>query len=135
MEAKSLIGNIGTVIVAILIFILILYLAYFATKKMGKRLSIRGVGNKNIKIIDSISVGQNNAIMIIQSANKTLLVGITQNEISLISELDSDKLDLTENKNSNQTMAFSKAFQTVLEEKFGKKLTKSKENENDSSEK
>ncbi|MBE6844122.1 MAG: flagellar biosynthetic protein FliO [Ruminococcus sp.] len=133
MDAKSLIGNIGSVIMAILVFILILYLAYFATKKMGKRLSVRGVGNKNIKILESISVGQNKAIMIIQTAGKTLLVGMTQNEISLISELDADMLDLNDEKNSSQTMEFSTAFKTVLEEKFGKKLKKSKENNDDSS--
>ncbi|MBQ8434738.1 MAG: flagellar biosynthetic protein FliO [Oscillospiraceae bacterium] len=133
MDAKSLIGNIGSVIMAILVFILILYLAYFATKKMGKRLSVRGVGNKNIKILESISVGQNKAIMIIQTAGKTLLVGMTQNEISLISELDADMLELDNEKNNSQTMEFSTAFKTVLEEKFGKKLKKTKENNDDSS--
>ena len=133
MDAKSLIGNIGSVIMAILVFILILYLAYFATKKMGKRLSVRGVGNKNIKILESISVGQNKAIMIIQTAGKTLLVGMTQNEISLISELAADMLELDNEKNNSQTMEFSTAFKTVLEEKFGKKLKKTKENNDDSS--
>lgn len=135
MDAKSLIGNIGSVVMALLVFILILYLAYFATKKMGKRLSIRDTGNKNIKIIDSISVGQNKAIMIIETAGKTLLLGITQNEISLISELDKTQLVLTEQKSGGEPMEFSKAFKNVLEEKFGGKFNKSKENNDDSGKK
>lgn len=114
------------------VFILILYLAYFATKKLGKRLSIKGVRNKNIKILESVSIGQNNAIMIVESAGKTLLVGVTQNGMSLISELDGSKLVIEEQKNVGQTMEFSQAFKTVLEEKFGRKIDKNKESKDDS---
>lgn len=131
MDAKTLVGNIGSVVMALAVFVLILYLAYFATKKMGKRLSVRGVGNKNIKILESISIGQNNAIMIIETAGKTLLVGVTQNGINLISELDGEMLVKEDENNRSQTMDFSKAFKTVLEEKFGGKLTKSKEKNDD----
>lgn len=133
MGAKSLISNIGTVLMVILVFILILYLAYFATKKLGKRLSFKGVGNKNIKIIESISVGQNKAIMIIQSAGKTMLIGITQNGINLISELDDEKLCLNDDGKNSQTMKFSESFKTVLEEKFGIRFKNTKENKDDSS--
>jgi len=132
VDAKSLTGKIGTVIIVLIIFILILYLAYFVTKKLGRRLSVRAVGNKNIKILETISIGQHNAVMIIETAGKTLLVGVTQNQISLISELDSDKLTLEEKNNSSaQTMDFSVAFKKVLEEKFGKKTDNSKEKHDD----
>jgi len=127
-----LIGNIGSVVMALAVFILILYLAYFATKKLGKRLSIKGVRNKNIKILESVSIGQNNAIMIVESAGKTLLVGVTQNGMNLISELDGSKLVIEEQKNVGQTMEFSQAFKTVLEEKFGRRIDKNKESKDDS---
>lgn len=127
-----MIGNIGSVVMVLAVFILILYLAYFATKKLGKRLSIKGVRNKNIKILESVSIGQNNAIMIVESAGKTLLVGVTQNGMSLISELDGSKLVIEEQKNVGQTMEFSQAFKTVLEEKFGRKIDKNKESKDDS---
>lgn len=133
MGAKSLISNIGTVLMVILVFILILYMAYFATKKLGKRLSFKGVGNKNIKIIESISVGQNKAIMIIQSAGKTMLIGITQNGINLISELDEEKLYLNDDDKTGQTMKFSDSFKTAFEEKFGSRFKNTKENKDDSS--
>ena len=127
-----MIGNIGSVVMALAVFILILYLAYFATKKLGKRLSIKGVRNKNIKILESVSIGQNNAIMIVESAGKTLLVGVTQNGMNLISELDGSKLVIEEQKNVGQTMEFSQAFKTVLEEKFGRRIDKNKESKDDS---
>lgn len=131
MDAKSVIGKIGTVIIVLIIFILILYLAYFVTKKVGRRLSVRAVGNKNIKILETISIGQHNAVMIIETAGKTLLVGVTQNQISLISELDSDKLFKEDESSNVQTMDFSSALKKVLDEKFGKKIDKPKEKHDD----
>ena len=79
MNTNSILGTIGNLFIVLLVFILIIYLAYFATKKMGKRLSIKGVANKNIKILESVSIGQNKSIVIIESAGKVLLIGVTQN--------------------------------------------------------
>lgn len=133
MGKDSTLEVIGNLLIALLGFGLIIYLAYFATKKMGKRFSIKGVGNKNIKILESVSIGQNKMIMIVETAGKTLLMGVTQNEITLISELDGNLIEKQENNSQAGGMEFSKAFKTVLEQKFGKKSKKSKENENDSS--
>ncbi len=133
MGKDSTLEVIGNLLIALLGMALVIYLAYFATKKMGKRFSIKVVGNKNIKIIESISIGQNKMLMIVETAGKTLLMGVTQNEITLISELDGDLIEKQENDSQSGGMEFSKAFKTVLEQKFGKKFNKSKENKNDSS--
>ncbi|MGN1482102.1 flagellar biosynthetic protein FliO [Porcipelethomonas sp.] len=130
MDGKSLISQIGSVLGALIGFAVILYLAYMATKLLGKRLSFKSGSNKNIKILESVSLGQNKALMIVEAADKTMLIGITSGEISLISELDGEKLK-TESENAPETMEFSKAFKTVLENNFGKKLKKSKEHKND----
>lgn len=134
MNTNSIFGTIGSLFIAIVGFILIIYLAYFATKKMGRRLSIRGVGSKNIKILENISIGQNKSIAIIETAGKVLLIGITQNDITLICELDENMIDRNEDEKSSSGMEFSKAFKSALEQKFGRKFNKSKENKNDSSE-
>ncbi len=130
---KSLIGNIGNILLAIIGFALILYLAYFATKKVGRRMSIKGVGGKNIKILDSISIGQNNAMLIVETAGKVLLVGVTQGSISLITELDAENLKSDEDTSaaSGGGMEFSKAFKIALEQRFGKKITGNKEKKDD----
>ena len=101
VEGKTLIGSVGSVLLALVGFILILYLAYFATKKIGKRMSVRGVGGKNIRIIDSVSIGQHGSIMLIMTAGKLLLVGITQNGMSLLSELDPSEIDIDEDSPQN----------------------------------
>ncbi len=131
MEGKTLIGSVGSVLLALVGFILILYLAYFATKKIGKRMSVRGVGGKNIRIIDSVSIGQHGSIMLIMTAGKLLLAGITQNGMSLLSELDPSEIDIDEDSPQNGTMDFSQALKKAIEQKFGKKAKNSKENSED----
>lgn len=133
MKNSSTLEVIGNLLLALLGFGLVIVLAYYATKKLGKRFSIKCSGNKNIKILESVSIGQNKMIMIVETAGKTMLVGVTPNEITLISELDGNLIDKEENDPQSGGMEFSKAFKTVLEQKFGKKFSKSKENKNDSS--
>lgn len=49
MEGKSIIGQIGVVFGTLLAIAVILYLAYAATKLLGKRFSVRGGGSKKSK--------------------------------------------------------------------------------------
>lgn len=127
---RSLIGSVGSVLLALVGFILIVYLAYFATKKIGRRMSVKGIGGRNIKILDSISIGKDNAVMIIEAAEKILLIGITPGGISLISELDGENI-VKDDEVQSGPMDFSRAFKTALEQKLGKKFPGSKENKDD----
>lgn len=133
MDGNSLIGKIGSVLGVLIGFAVILYLAYMATKIMGKRMTVNSRGNKNIKILESVSLGQNKALMIVEVTGKTLLIGITSNEITLLSELDGENFKIEENEKNAETMDFSKALKKVLENNFGGKFNKSKEKNNDHS--
>ena len=117
MEGKSIIGQIGVVFGTLLAIAVILYLAYAATKLLGKRFSVRGGGSKKIKILDSVSVGQGKTILIVQTGGKS-------NEFLC----DGDVLQ-------PQTMDFKTAFKKVLENNFGRKNSNKEENENGGSDK
>ncbi len=131
MKGNTLIGSVGSVLLALVGFILILYLAYFATKKIGKRMSVRGVGGKNIKIIDSVAVGQHGCIMLVMTAGKLLMIGATQNGMSLLAELDPNEIEMDDAAGQNGTMEFSQALKKVIDQRFGKKAKGSKENSED----
>ena len=128
MKGNTLIGSVGSVLLALVGFILILYLAYFATKKIGKRMSVRGVGGKNIKIIDSVAVGQHGCIMLVMTAGKLLMIGATQNGMSLLAELDPNEIEMDDAAGQNGTMEFSQALKKVIDQRYGKKAQGSKEN-------
>lgn len=131
MNGDSLVSQIGVVFGVILGIAVILYLAYISTKLLGKRYSLKSVGGRKIKIIDSVSVGQGKIILIVKAGKKTFLVGAASESINLIGELDSE--DFIEEEISQETgMDFKTALKTVLEKNFGRKIKNDKENENDS---
>lgn len=131
MNGNSLIEKVGSVFGVLVGFAVILYLAYLATKILGKRMTIGGRGNKNIKILESVPLGQNKSLMIVEAAGKTFLLGITSNEISLVSELNGENLVADGSDKNAETMEFSSALKKVLENNFGRKFSKSKEKSND----
>lgn len=132
MEGKSIIGKIAVVFGTLLAIAIILYLAYAATKLLGKRFSARSSGSKKIKILDSVSVGQGKSIFIVQTGGKTFLIGAGQ-DISLISELDSNEFICNNDTSPSGAMDFKTAFKKVLENNFGRKNSNKEENDNDGS--
>lgn len=135
---ESLIGQIGTVIGTLIGIAAILYLAYIATKLLGRRMNIRPGGSRRLQIIDSVSVGKDKSVMIVKAGERTFLVGAAQGGVSLISELDSSEFEAEDTKPLKQSetgMDFKTAFKTVLEKNFRKKNKNDKENDDDSSKK
>ncbi|MCI7804919.1 MAG: flagellar biosynthetic protein FliO [Oscillospiraceae bacterium] len=127
----SLISQIGVIFGTLLGIALILYLAYISTKLLGKKFSFKNGSGRKLKILDSVSVGQGKMLIIVQAGEKTFLVGAASESINLISELDSS--DFEEDETPPESgMDFKTAFKKVLENNFGKKSNKGKENENDS---
>lgn len=133
---NSFIGQIGVILATLLGIALILYLTYISTKFIGRRFSLKSVGGKKLKVIESVSIGQGKTLLIVRVGEKTFLVGAASESIHLIGELDSSEFKEPENNlPSENGMDFKTAFKTVLENNFGKKKKKDndKENENDGS--
>lgn len=133
MSGESLISQIGTVLMTLVGFIVILYLAYISTKYIGKKYSLRGSGGKNIKVLENCSVGRNKSFAIIKAGDKTILVGITDTNINFLCELDESELSF--NSSSGESMEFSKAFRRVLESKFSRGTENNRKEKDDESEK
>lgn len=81
----SVLGVIG-------IFILVLFLAYYMTKVMGRQMGAQGGGTGRIKVIDKLFLGQDRGLFIVQVAGKTLLLGVTAQRIEMLCELNADAL-------------------------------------------
>lgn len=131
MGESSLLSQIGVIFGTLIGIGFVLYLAYVSTKMLGRRYTMKSGGSKNIKIIDSAAIGKGKNIMIVKAGKKTFLVGASEKEINLISELDSDDFIEEEKTQEHNTMDFKTAFKNVLETRFKKNTDKDKENEND----
>lgn len=112
-----------SVLFCLAMFALILYLAYVTTKLIGKRYSVNGKKTKNLKILESITIGADRQLLIVKTAGKCLLLGATSHNVSLICELDENQVSEQMEVNATSTMSFSDAFKKVCAEKFSNNKT------------
>ncbi len=89
------------IISLILIFILVLFLAYFTTKFVAKYHQNTLLSKSNISIVESLRIGSNKYIAIIKIGNSFYSVGVGKNEITFIAKLDSDEIKLPEVENGD----------------------------------
>lgn len=105
---RSLVTNVSggleaflSIISLILIFILILVLAYYATKLAAKYQSNLLNQKSNISIIESFRLGNNRFIAIVKITENYYVLGLGKDEITYIDKLDSNYFnnfdDLTQN--------------------------------------
>ncbi len=101
----------GQLFYTFLIFIFILFLAYYVTKIVAtKRMQV--LNTKNIKILEMISLGVGVSLAIVEIGGKHLLVSISKDKVSLVTELDKETLVFNENGNLNYN--FSEQFKKLL---------------------
>ena len=71
----------------------ILGASYYVTKFIARK-GFRASGNKNLKIIETISLGIDKSLLLVKVGEQYLLLGSTQKNISLLTELEQEKLTI-----------------------------------------
>lgn len=107
-------------ITVLVIFIFVLIITYFTTRWMVGIQKGRSF-NKNLRIIETISVGNNKMVSIVQAGEKYLVVSIGKDEVHYLTELKQEELrDLSfmnpDNQNDKQD-PFAEIF-GKLKEKY-----------------
>ncbi len=113
----SIIGRIFTVIGTLIIFAVILYLAYLTTKFLGKRYSVGNSGGKNLKILETLYVGQDKMLFIVKAGEKTVLIGSGKDRMEYLCDIDSTQL-VFENQDKEQNGDFAQILKKTAAEKF-----------------
>lgn len=84
-----MIEGIFKIIFAILLFLIILALAYFTSKFVAKN-STKLNNGKNMEIIDVLNLGNNKKIIMVKIIDKIYVLGISNTEINTIDTFDSE---------------------------------------------
>ncbi|MBQ9199463.1 MAG: flagellar biosynthetic protein FliO [Lachnospiraceae bacterium] len=80
----------------LLIFVLVLVMAYFSTKFIAKYQS-NNINNKsNIRIIESYRLGNNKFIVIVKIGGDYYAIALGKEEVTFIDKLDADGLKLNQ---------------------------------------
>lgn len=112
----EIIESVLGVLAAIAGFAIILYLAYLTTKFAGKRYAKGTGGGENLRLIESLPLGQDKYLMLAKAGDRLLLLGVTGQRIELISELDEESLK--PEKEAAQPLSFKEILINNLS--FGK---------------
>ena len=106
----------------LLIFVFVLWITYLTTRWMGGFQKAHS-NNKNLHIIETISVGNNKYLEIVQAGTKYLVVAVGKDEVEFLAELSEAELKEVPALNNSITSS-AESFQDILskvKEKFPKK--------------
>lgn len=99
---------------ALLIFLVVLVITAFVTRYVGGVQKSLGQG-KNIKVIDTSRIAPNKYLQIVKVGDKYYCIGITQDQITLISEIDEKSLLF---KDESQNISFADLLNKFTEKKL-----------------
>ncbi len=80
-------------IVLIIVFVLILFAAYYVTRWLSAS-GLNMQKNKNIKILEAFRLNQSKYIYIVELGNKIVALGVSKDHIEYITDLERDSLVL-----------------------------------------
>ena len=115
-------GNaIGQFFFVIIAFVIVIILAYYSTRWIASAKMSRKGGNLNL--IESMSMGQQGSLQIVKVGSRYLLIGVTKDNISLVSEINEGDID-KEIRPQILNTSFEKYFNGI----FNKKDSADKQN-------
>ena len=92
----------------------ILYLSYVCSKKLGGGV-LPGAGtSKNIRIIEKAFLGREKSVVIIRVGRKDYLLGVSQEGVRLLKELEEGQITLEEQEEKKKPPRFSDIFRNRL---------------------
>ncbi len=97
----------------------ILFLAYWATKKIG----MGGIGGfttgTQMRVYDRMSIGQNQALLIVQIGERWFVLATSRDSVSVVAELNTEEAQLWQKQTPSQGAGLqSAAFLETLTRKL-----------------
>ncbi len=105
--------SIGVVFKTFFATVLVLWLAYWFVKKMGKGFMISQRMTKHIKLVEYLPMGQEKGIALIKIQEEYYLIGISSNSITLLKELSGDNYNWDNEEEENVNTNFSDLLEKV----------------------
>lgn len=95
-QGSSTISNIAELFGLLLVFVLILVLAYFTSKWIGKTGAGMTTRKGNITIVETLRLSQTKYLQIIKVTDKYIVIAVSKDHVEYLTEIDGDKLEVTQ---------------------------------------
>lgn len=94
----------------LVVFVLVLFATYYVTKWIGKS-GVVSMQSRNIKVIETFKIAPNKYIQIVRLGSKYYSIGVTKDNISFLTPLDTEQLDL---ENPDKSIDLTTSFQDIF---------------------
>ena len=98
--AATTVHDVIQLFVLCIIFVIVLFMAYFAARLVGG-FQTNVQAKNNIKIIETVRISNNKCLQIIKIGESFYLIGVGKDEIHYLTKLDSQDVHLTETSAMN----------------------------------
>lgn len=118
----GILGDIFSLIMMLIAVAAILYLSYIVSRKVGSGSISSGMAG-SIKVLDRAFVGRDKSVVIIRVGHKDYLLGVSQDSVRLLQELEEGQVAPDERMAALQEQAsFENVshFAAVIRNKMGK---------------
>lgn len=112
-----------TLVFALILTIIVIYLAYISSKALARRMGGSGK-SRYLKEIDRIGLGPEQFVSIVRSGDSYYMVGVTKQQITLLSEVDESQLipiDPDDGQINNMSSLVNSDFLNKLQDRIGRK--------------
>ena len=93
--ATSTLNDIVQFVVLCIVFVIILFMAYFAARLAGG-FQANVHAKSNIKIIETVRISNNKSLQIVKIGESFYLIGVGKDEIHYLTKIDKEDLNCTE---------------------------------------
>lgn len=100
----------------------ILVLAWWATKQIAQRPGLQGFGgrlpNGEISILAQMPLGREQRLVVVECAARYFLLGVTEHNISMLSELSEEDAQRWKQEQENSAPGSRQSFSILLQNKM-----------------
>ena len=111
-----MLSNIIQLVVILVIFIFVLAATYFTTRWIGKSGSMQA-HSPNIRVKETFKIAPNRYIQIIELGDQYYAIGVSKDNITFLTALSKDQLDLTPRENEPKSVSFASLLNKVQKKK------------------
>ena len=104
------------IIFLLFVFVFVIGSAYFITKKIAAIGSQRMQG-KNMEIIETLQLSMSQIIHLVRVGKKIVIIGVSKDRITYLSEVDSESIDFDLYKILEETPSFEDCLKKVMPKK------------------
>lgn len=112
-------SNLLQLLALIIVFVIVLAATYYITKWIAKSGMMQSQ-SKNIKVKETFKIATGKYIQIIQLGTKYYAIGVTKEEITFLTPLDEEQLDLNPIVVSNHKKSFTEIFDKLSQSRNNK---------------